>query len=83
MDKPLTLSGKEVVVEDGRKLIAVYPYRNADSSKVTAQSRNVLLMVCGVPGVEMEYLKNCSNELVEAVLRYCGGRLSWESQATA
>ncbi|MEM1949331.1 MAG: phenylalanine--tRNA ligase beta subunit-related protein [Candidatus Caldarchaeum sp.] len=82
MEKPLTLSGGEVVVEDGQKLIAVYPYRDADSSKVTERSRNVLLMVCGVPGVDMEYLKNCSDELVEAVLSKCGGRLAWESSAT-
>ncbi|MEM1947057.1 MAG: phenylalanine--tRNA ligase beta subunit-related protein [Candidatus Caldarchaeum sp.] len=83
MEKPLTLSGGEVVVEDGQKLIAVYPYRDADSSKVTEQSRNVLLMVCGVPGVQTEYLKNCLDQLVEAVLKYCGGRLVWESLATS
>ncbi|MEM4410300.1 MAG: phenylalanine--tRNA ligase beta subunit-related protein [Candidatus Caldarchaeum sp.] len=83
MEKPLRLSGKEVVVEDGQKLVAVYPYRDAESSKVTEMSRNVLLMVCGVPGVEMEYLKACSDELVNAVLSYCGGRLAWESSATA
>jgi DNA/RNA-binding domain of Phe-tRNA-synthetase-like protein len=51
MDSEIMLSGVEVVIEDtnSRKFIAVYPYRDSDDSKVTEQSHDVLLMMCGVP----------------------------------
>ncbi|MCS6768995.1 MAG: phenylalanine--tRNA ligase beta subunit-related protein [Candidatus Caldarchaeum sp.] len=78
MDVPFRLSGKEVVVEDEEKLVAIYPYRDADSSKVSEASRRVLLMACGVPGVEGSYLESTSQTLVEAVLRFCGGFLSFQ-----
>ena len=53
MDSPITLSGVEVVIEDEGKmnLVAVYPYRDSDSSKVTENTHDVLMMMCGVPGL--------------------------------
>lgn len=78
MEKPLELEGKEVVVEDSEKLVAVYPYRDADSSKITEKTRDALLMVCGVPGVGIGYLEETSRELVISVSRFCGGELLWQ-----
>ncbi|MDW8083594.1 MAG: phenylalanine--tRNA ligase beta subunit-related protein [Candidatus Caldarchaeum sp.] len=75
MDKPMTLTGQEVVVEDDEKLVAVYPYRDAETSKVTDRTRNVLLMVCGVPGISVGYLQETAEELVRRVVEFCGGTL--------
>ena len=50
MEKPLHLSGDEVVVSDAEKLVAVYPYRDAETSKVTRETKNLVILVCGVPG---------------------------------
>ncbi len=51
MDSPRELTGREIVVEDGAGLVAIYPYRDADRTKVTGSTRNVLIMVCGAPGI--------------------------------
>ncbi|MDP7982182.1 MAG: B3/B4 domain-containing protein [Conexivisphaera sp.] len=51
MGSPRELTGREIVVEDGAGLVAIYPYRDADRTKVTGSTRNVLIMVCGAPGI--------------------------------
>ena len=52
MDKPVILTGKELVFEDEESLVAIYPYRDADRTKITLETKNVLLIACGVPGID-------------------------------
>ena len=73
MEKPLTLKGEEIVVSDKKKMIAVYPYRDADNTKVTKETKNVTLVVCGVPGIPEETLENASSLALEHITRFCGG----------
>ena len=73
MDKPIQLSGGEAVIQDDNRLIAVYPYRDADYSKVTTETRNLLLMTCGVPGIGMEQLNKAESVGVDYINRFCGG----------
>lgn len=74
MEKPLVLEGNEVVVSDSEKLIAIYPYRDADDTKVTDATRDILLLICGAPGIEEEALKNSAQITVDCVTRFCGGQ---------
>jgi DNA/RNA-binding domain of Phe-tRNA-synthetase-like protein len=74
MDKPMRLNGGEVVVADNEKLVAVYPYRDADSSKVTETTTDLVLMVCGCPGIDDEPLTRAEQIATELILRFCGGK---------
>jgi DNA/RNA-binding domain of Phe-tRNA-synthetase-like protein len=73
MDSPIALSGVEVVIEDqsNSNLIAVYPYRDSDASKVTEVTRVVLMMMCGVPGIADSDLERARNLTKEYVANYC------------
>jgi len=73
MEKPLILKGGEIVVSDEEKLVAVYPYRDADNTKVTEKTENVTIVVCGVPGIPKRDLENASQVAVEYITRFCGG----------
>jgi len=73
MNEPMELSGKEVVVSDEEKLIAVYPYRDADKSKVSVGTRNLLILVCGVPGIDEKILNDAGKVALELVTKFCGG----------
>jgi DNA/RNA-binding domain of Phe-tRNA-synthetase-like protein len=73
MEKPLILKGGEIVVSDEEKLVAVYPYRDADSTKVTEKTENITVVVCGVPGIPKRDLENASQVAVEYIKRFCGG----------
>jgi len=69
------LSGKEVVIQDGRGLVAIYPYRDADPSKVTTDTKGVNVLVCGVPGVPSELLDIATVISSEYIMKFCGGIL--------
>lgn len=73
MNVLIKLSGVEVVIEDqdNSNLIAVYPYRDSDASKVTEKTRDVLMMMCGVPGISIEDLKAAERLTRNYAGKYC------------
>ncbi len=73
MDKPVVLEGGEAVVEDGEKLIAIYPYRDADACKITLKTKDTLMLVCGVPNIGDEVLERAGRVTVDYITRFCGG----------
>lgn len=73
MKKPVVLEGNEAVVSDSEKLIAIYPYRDADDTKVTEATKDVLLLLCGAPGIKEEVLKNAAQITIDYITRFCGG----------
>ena len=76
MSTPDSLTGVEVVIEDLSTggLIAVYPYRDSDDTKVTEYTKDVLFMMCGVPGIEDEVLESAGRLTREYVTRFCSSR---------
>ena len=75
MENPVILEGGEVVVEDGEKLVAIYPYRDAEVAKITVDTEDVLMLVCGVPNVDSDILNQAERISKEYVTRFCGGSL--------
>ena len=73
MEKPLILKGREIIISDQEKLIAVYPHRDADNTKVTEKTENVPIVVCGVPGITEEVLESASDLTLEYITRFCSG----------
>jgi len=73
MEKPIDLEGGEVVISDDQKLVAIYPHRDADRSKVTEKTENILLLVCGVLGITMDVLARAATVAVEYITRFCDG----------
>lgn len=73
MENSINLSGGEVVIQDEERLIAIYPYRDADYSKVSPSTRNVLLMVCGVPGIPNETLLKAESIGIDYVTKFNEG----------
>ena len=73
MEKEIKLDGVEIVIEDekARDLIAVYPYRDSEGSKVKEDTKGVLLMMCGVPGIQEEDLEKTKSLTSSYVERFC------------
>ncbi len=74
MDHPATLTGSEVVIADSEKLVAIYPHRDADISKVTNSTKNILLLICGVPGIDITILNNAREHAEKYITKFCGGK---------
>jgi DNA/RNA-binding domain of Phe-tRNA-synthetase-like protein len=66
MSKPLTLTDKMLVLADERQVLCIYPYRDSDYTKITEQTRNVLIVGYGAPGIK----ENQLSEAVEMTLSY-------------
>jgi DNA/RNA-binding domain of Phe-tRNA-synthetase-like protein len=73
MDKPRRLEGGEIVIADSKRLVAIYPYRDADYSKVTLETRSIYLMTCGVPDIDIEKLREAEDLATKYILKFCGG----------
>ncbi len=73
MDEPIELKGGEIVVSDEEKLIAIYPHRDAENTKVANRTRNVLILVCGVPGIDIKTLENARETALKYITKFCGG----------
>ncbi len=72
MDSPIHLKGRELVIDDGKALVAVYPYRDADASKLTGETSRLLLLGCGVPGLAGRGLREATERAAELIKRYAG-----------
>lgn len=74
MDKPMSLNGGEVVISDSERIVALYPHRDADYSKLTEKTRNVTILVCGVPGISLETLNQSKKIAIKYINKFCNGR---------
>jgi len=52
MTKPVILSENQVILTDAEAIIAIYPYRDSDATKITVATETIHLVACGVPKVE-------------------------------
>ncbi len=74
MKKPMVLKGGEAVIQDDQGLVAIYPFRDADHSKVTGDTKNVLMLLCGAPKITLETLDASAGVAEKVLTRFCGGR---------
>lgn len=73
MKKPVFLKGGEAVIQDDARLVAIYPYRDADYSKVTPDTKNVLMLMCGAPKITRGKLSESAVLARSVLTRFCGG----------
>jgi DNA/RNA-binding domain of Phe-tRNA-synthetase-like protein len=66
MNEPISLTEKMLVLSDEKQVLCIYPYRDSDDTKITAQTRNAVIVGYGAPGITEKQLK----EAVETTLSY-------------
>jgi DNA/RNA-binding domain of Phe-tRNA-synthetase-like protein len=71
MKTPVVLQGNELVIQSGTDIIALYPHRDADKSKITLSTKNIYIVVCGVPGIPITQLEYAQTVAAEYITRFC------------
>ena len=71
MKNSLILSGKEIIIiDEDENIIAIYPYRDANHSKLTKSTQNILLLTCGVPGFPKSKIESATIDLFQTFKKY-------------
>lgn len=73
------LTRGEIVLSDKEKVLSIYPYRDADVTKITAATKNAIVVLCGVKGVSKAYLRQSAQETLEIISRFVPCRASYQN----
>jgi len=65
-----------MIMSSGEDVIAVYPYRDAEESKIGLETVDAVLISCGVPGIPVEALTEAAGRARDFVISICGGHPS-------
>ncbi|MFA5827988.1 MAG: lysine--tRNA ligase [Candidatus Shapirobacteria bacterium] len=69
----------EVVYADNQGLITLdLNYRDCDKTKITSQTKNVLLYVDGCPGISSQEIANALEREIELIQKFCGGIVTFK-----
>ncbi|MEM1564419.1 MAG: phenylalanine--tRNA ligase beta subunit-related protein [Candidatus Bathyarchaeia archaeon] len=75
MDKPIALKSNMLVLADAKSVLCIYPHRDADQTKITMKTKNVLLVGYGAPGVTPQQLEEAVRTALEYIKTVCGGEI--------
>lgn len=75
MEKPLALTDKMLVLADSKQVLCIYPYRDANQTKITEQTKNVLIVGYGAPGINERQLKEAVEKALFYIKETCHGEL--------
>jgi len=75
MDAPLKLKRKMLVLADQKKILCIYPYRDADETKISIKTRNVLIVGYGAPKISEGQLKTAVESALNFVRTVAGGEI--------
>ncbi|MBX5326927.1 MAG: B3/B4 domain-containing protein [Candidatus Bathyarchaeia archaeon] len=73
MDTPTKLIKKVLLVADENQIICIYPYRDADATKITEKTRNVLIIGYGAPTIKKNQLVNAVEKALTHIENVAGG----------
>jgi DNA/RNA-binding domain of Phe-tRNA-synthetase-like protein len=76
--KELVTKG-EIVLSDEEKILSIYPYRDADATKITDATRDAIVVLCGVKGVERDYLRQSAEKTLEIISRFVPCKASYQN----
>ncbi|MEM2766994.1 MAG: phenylalanine--tRNA ligase beta subunit-related protein [Candidatus Bathyarchaeia archaeon] len=75
MERPITLTDKMLVLADSKRVLCIYPHRDADFTKIVEETRNVLIVSYGVPGVSIQQVEEAAKTALEYIVVACGGEI--------
>jgi len=61
----------QIVLRDRERIIAVYPYRDSEHTKITPDTKSLVVVACGVPGIEKQPLDGAAKLAFDYMERFC------------
>jgi DNA/RNA-binding domain of Phe-tRNA-synthetase-like protein len=73
MKKPVILAKNQVILLDSEQIVAIYPYRDSDSTKVRPDTKTLHIVTCGVPKIEREVVLKAYETCAGFLREHAGG----------
>jgi len=75
MKKPMALASNMLVLADTQRVLCIYPHRDADQTKITLKTKNILLVAYGAPSITHQQLEEAVKTALEYIRICCGGEI--------
>ncbi|MEL9990976.1 MAG: phenylalanine--tRNA ligase beta subunit-related protein [Thermoproteus sp.] len=73
--KPTTVNG-QIILAKGETVLHVYPYRDSELTKVDESTKNILIVIAGLKGIDDNILIECSKFISMNYEKLLGGKSS-------
>jgi DNA/RNA-binding domain of Phe-tRNA-synthetase-like protein len=73
MNKPVTVADKMLVVADTKRIVCIYPHRDADATKITEKTKNVAIIGYGAPKIGQDQLLDAVQTALNFIEQAAGG----------
>ncbi|WP_456468039.1 B3/B4 domain-containing protein [Archaeoglobus sp.] len=68
------LEKNQIVLADEEKILHVFPYRDSRETMIRKETKNVLIVACGVPGVDKMVVETACRKASDYIVKLAGGR---------
>jgi DNA/RNA-binding domain of Phe-tRNA-synthetase-like protein len=76
MREQVALKPNQVILIDKKSIVAIYPYRDSDDTKVTEGTKRIHIVSCGVPGIDKNKVIRAYDVCASHLHEYAGGSAS-------
>lgn len=73
MKKAVILKENQVILVDSEQIVAIYPYRDSDLTKVRPDTSTLHIVTCGVPKIERELVLKAYDTCTGFLREHTGG----------
>ena len=73
MQKPIKLKSNMLVLADETQILCMYPHRDADATKITANTKEVMIVGYSAPGISEQQLQSAVETAVSFIKMTSGG----------
>ena len=80
MKEPKYLKGTELLLMDQEGVINIYPYRDANRTKITGATKKVLLVTAGVPKIDEDTLLKATQTALRYIKKFVPDVTTQDSQ---
>jgi len=74
MNTPLKFAERVLLVADEKQILCIYPYRDANATKVAEKTKNVLIVGYGAPGISENQLVSAVEKALTYIENVAGGK---------
>jgi DNA/RNA-binding domain of Phe-tRNA-synthetase-like protein len=74
-ETPTALKSNMLVLADTKRVLCIYPHRDADQTKITEKTKNILLVGYGAPGITEQQLEEAVGTALNHIRATCGGEI--------